>query len=270
MKTCRFIILAVPLLLAALLAGCSPPPTGTYQGYIEGEYVYVSSPLGGALTQLAVARGDTVRPGQLLFVLERQSEADALDMAQKNYAQSQASLALSQSTFERREKLREDQGVVSAEELDQARAQRDADTALVAAQSAALAKARWSFDQKQQYAPTNAFVQDTLYRPGEMVAAGNPVVTLLPPDNLKVRFFVPQEMLPRIKTGQTANVTFDGGARTYHATVNYLSATAEFTPPVIYNRENRSKLVFMIEARFSPADAPDLRPGQPVDVSLLP
>jgi HlyD family secretion protein len=111
-------------------------------------------------------------------------------------------------------------------------------------------------------------VQDTLYRQGEWVAAGNPVVVLLPPENLKARFFVPQEMLPRIKTGETVNVSFDGAAKNYSATVNYISTQAEFTPPVIYSRENRAKLVFMIEAKFPPADATQLRPGQPVDVTI--
>jgi HlyD family secretion protein len=158
--------------------------------------------------------------------------------------------------------------VISVEELDQARAQRDADQAAVESQSAALDKARWSFDQKQQFAPTNAFVQDTLYRQGEWVAAGNPVVVLLPPENLKVRFFVPQEMLPKIKTGEMVNVSFDGASKNYSAAINYISTQAEFTPPVIYNRENRAKLVFMVEAKVAPPDASDVRPGQPVDVKI--
>jgi HlyD family secretion protein len=175
---------------------------------------------------------------------------------------------LSEAQFVRRQQLRDNQGVISAEELDQTRAQRDADQAQMDSQTAALDKARWSFDQKQQFAPANALVQDTLYRAGEWVAAGNPVVELLPPANIKVRFFVPQAVLPRIKPGQTVSVTFDGGTHACSATVNFISTQAEFTPPVIYSRENRAKLVFMIEAKFSPADAADLRPGQPVDVEL--
>jgi HlyD family secretion protein len=111
-------------------------------------------------------------------------------------------------------------------------------------------------------------VHDTLYRSGEFVAAGNPVVVLLPPENLKVRFFVPQEKLPQIKTGGTVSVKADGAARAFSATVNYISTQAEYTPPVIYSRETRAELVFMIEAKFSPADAAELRPGQPVDVEL--
>ncbi len=269
MKTNRILILCASALAAIFIAGCSGNPSGTFQGYIEGEYVYVASPLGGALTNLAVARGDEVKTNQLLFELERGSEADALNAAQKNLAQAKANFELSESTFERRKQLREGNAeVISAEELDQARAQRDADAAQVESQQAALDKAQWSFDQKQQFAPTNAFVQDTLYRSGEWVAAGNPVVVLLPPENLKARFFVPQEMLPRIKAGENVSVTFDGAVKSYSATVNYISTQAEFTPPVLYNRENRAKLIFMIEAKFSPADAVELRPGQPVDVKL--
>ena len=255
-------------LAAVFLAGCSPDPANTFQGYIEGEYVHVASPLGGALTNLAVARGDEVKAGQLLFELERGSETASVQQAEKNLVQAKTSLALSEAEYARRRQLHDDRGVISVEELDRARAQRDADQAQVEAQTAALEKARWSFDQKQQFAPANAFVHDTLYRVGEWVASGNPVVELLPPGNLKVRFFVPQAALPKIKPGQTVSVTFDSGRRAYSATVNYISTQAEFTPPVLYNRENRAKLVFMIEAKFSPADAADLRPGQPVDIKL--
>jgi HlyD family secretion protein len=306
-------------LAAALLAGCSRNSAGEFQGYLEGEYVYLAAPLGGALTNLAVARGDSVKAGQLLFELERQSEAAALAQAEKNLAQAQAqlddltkgkrpteiaslaaqlqqaqaNLKLANDDLARREQLGGAQ-VISKEELDQAHAQHDANQAqvrqleadletaklgarddairaaqaAVGSQQAALDKARWSFDQKQQFAPADAVVQDTLYREGEWVAAGNPVVMLLPPTNIKVRFFVPQEKLPQIKTGETVNVSFDGGKRAYVGTINYISTQNEFTPPVIYNRENRAKLVYMIEAKFSPADAPDLRPGQPVDVKL--
>ena len=319
MKTSSILVLSACALAAVLLAGCSGTSSGAFQGYIEGEYVYVAAPLGGSLTNLAIARGDSVKPGQLLFELERGSEAAAVRQAEKNFAQSQSQLddltkgkrpteiasleaqleranagfKLAGDELARREKLG-GADVVSREELDQARAQRDADKALVsqltadletarlggredairaaqaavASQTAALDKAKWSFDQKQQVAPTSALVHDTLYRQGEWVAAGNPVVALLPPANLKVRFFMPETALAQIKIGQTVQVSFDGAAKSYSATVNYISTQAEFTPPVLYNRENRAKLVYMIEAKFSPADAADLRPGQPVDVKI--
>jgi HlyD family secretion protein len=321
MKATHILRLAALALVGSLFGGCSGNSSNEFQGYIEGEYVYVAAPLGGALTNLAVARGNEVKTGQSLFALERGSEASAVQQAEKNLAQvrfqlddltkgkrpteiasleaqlqrARANLKLADDELARREQLG-DVRVISKEELDQARAQRDAARgqvdqlaadletarlggrtdviqsaqAAVESQQAALDKARWSFDQKQQFAPTNAFVQDTLYRQGEWVAAGNPVVVLLPPENLRVRFFVPQAALPKIKPGETVNVSFDGGKHPYSATINYISTQNEFTPPVIYNRENRAKLVFMIEAKFAPADAPDLRPGQPVDVKISP
>jgi HlyD family secretion protein len=268
MKNFFNIILAVSA-AAALLTGCGKNSTGDFQGYIEGEYVYIASPLAGALTNLAVARGDSVKTGQLLFELERQSEAAALEQAEKNLASANVGLALAEATFQRRKELRENpSAVISAEELDRARSERDADVAQVASQQAALDKAKWAFDQKRQFAPADAQVHDTLYRSGEFVTAGNPVVVLLPPENLKVRLFVPQEKLPQIKVGQSVSVKADGAARAISATVNYISTQAEYTPPVIYSRETRAELVFMIEAKFSPADAAELRPGQPVDVEL--
>ena len=319
MKTRSILVLFAGALAAALFAGCSGGSSGAFQGYIEGEYVYVAAPLGGTLTNLAVARGDAVKTGQLLFALERGSEADAVQQAEENLAEARAQLEdltkgkrpseiasleaqldrakadlkLAGDDLARREKLG-GSNVISKEELDQARAQRDADQAqvdqltadlataklggrkdvisaaqaTVAAQTAALDKAKWSFDQKQQFAPTNAVVHDTLYRQGEWVASGNPVVVLLPPANLKVRFFVPETALAKIKTGATVSVAFDAAAHPYSATINYISTQNEFTPPVLYNRENRSKMVYMIEAKFSPTDAAGLRPGQPVDVEL--
>ena len=266
----RFLFTVPMLMLAAVLVGgCSGGDPGTYQGYIEGEYVYVASPIGGSLTNLLVARGDSVKAGQLLFALERQSELAALDQAKKNLDQSKANLVLAESTYKRRKELRENPSeVISAEELDQARMQLDTSTADVASQKAALDKAKWSYDQKEQFAPADAQVHDTLYRQGEYVVAANPVVVLLPPENIKVRFFVPQGDLPKIKIGGTVSVQCDGASHPYDATVNYISTQAEYTPPVIYSRETRANLVFMIEARFAPTNAISLRPGQPAEVQL--
>ena len=265
----HFLNLICLALAAAILGGCAKNSAGNFQGYIEGEYVYIAAPLGGALTNLAVARGDQVKKGQLLFELERQSEAAALTMAEKNLAQANSSLTLSAATFQRRKELRASpSGVISAQDLDQALAQLDADTAQVAAQQAALDKAKWSFDQKEQFAPADAQVHDTLYRQGEFVTAGNPVVALLPPENVKVRFFVPQELLPQIKVGQSISIQCDGANRAINSVINYISTQAEYTPPVIYSRETRANLVFMIEAKISAADAADVRPGQPADVRL--
>lgn len=306
--------------LSLALAGCTADRSDGFQGYVEGEFVYVASPLPGTLTRLAVARGGEVRSGQLLFQLEHEAEAAAVREAEERWTQARArlenltkgrrptELAALEARIERaranlrwaelelarRTKLSEGK-VISPEELDFAKARRDADQAEVAALAAeletarlgaradeihaaeaevralaaALAKARWALDQKTQHAPADAWVHDTLYRVGEWVPAGQPVVSLLPPGNLKVRFFVPQAELARIKPGQTVSLRLDGAVTAYAATVNYIATQAEFTPPVIYSKEHRAKLVFMVEAVLAPAAAQHLRPGQPADVQLL-
>ena len=114
--------------------------------------------------------------------------------------------------------------------------------------------------------PVNGVVQQIYYRPGEMVPAGRPVVAILPPGNIKIRFFVAEAMLAKIAYGDSVEVTCDG-CKPVSAKVSFIARTAEYTPPVIYSLEERNKLVFMVEAR---TDTPDgLRVGQPVQVSLV-
>ena len=140
----------------------------------------------------------------------------------------------------------------------------------VSAAAAAKERANWNVEQKAQSAPKGGLVYDTLYRAGEFVAAGNPIVVLLPPENIKVRFFVPEADFGALKAGQPVRVALTGRAQALTARISYLSPQPEYTPPVLYNRENRAKLVFLVEAVFDPADSLDLHPGQPVDVTTTP
>jgi HlyD family secretion protein len=137
--------------------------------------------------------------------------------------------------------------------------------AMVRALEAALAQADWNLSQMRQAAPKAGLVIDTLYREGEWVAAGKPVVQLLPPENVKVRAFVPEPKIGTIHQGDEVRVTVDGVNEPFVGRVSFVSPRAEFTPPVIYSRESRTKLVFMIEAVFPPESAAKLHPGQPVD-----
>jgi len=288
----------------------------TFSGYVEADYVLVTSTIGGTLTRLEVARGDRVAAGAPLFALDDAAERAARDEAAARLAQADAQLAdlrlgrrqpeidaiiaqraqaeaavrQSEADYERQQHLRATR-VSSQKQLDDARAQRDRDqsrlaeleaqlqvahmparvdairaaAAAVTAARAALTQAEWRLGQKTGAAPTAGLVVDTLYRPGEMVAAGLPVVQLLPPANVKIRFFVPEPAVAQITVGQTVQVSCDGCGAPVAATVRFISPQAEFTPPVIYSREQRARLVFMVEAR------PDQRPetlhvGQPVDV----
>lgn len=303
------------------LLGCKRPPSNLLQGYVEGEFVYVSSPLGGKLTKLNVQRGAQVKAGDVLFELENVAETAARDEASHRLQQAKNTLAdaqkgkrpteiasleaqlkqarevlaLSEIELARQLELTKS-GAVAVDSTDQARStnvqsrqrveqleadlktaalgmRSDAVAALeaeVKAREAALAKAAWDLSQKQQSAPQAGVVNDTLYRAGEMVAAGRPVVSLLPPANIKVRTFVPETRLIKLKVGDAAKVRLDGAAEALNAKVSFIAPQAEYTPPVIYSQENRSKLVFMIELHFDDAVAATLHPGQPVDVEFAP
>jgi len=133
---------------------------------------------------------------------------------------------------------------------------------------AALAQSDWRLGQRTIAAPMKALVHDTLYSEGEWVAAGSPVVSLLPPGNVKLRFFVPETVVGALKYGQDVSASCDGCPAPIPAKITYISRQAEYTPPFIYSREQRAKLVFLVEARPAPADAAKLKPGQPLDVVL--
>ena len=291
------------------------------QGYVEGEFVHVASPLAGQLDTLAVQRGAQVKKDDPLFALEHGMETAAREEAERRLAQAKANLEdtkkgrrptelnsvdaqlkqaraalmLSEKEYERQDDLRR-RGVNSAQDFDRARAARDQDgnrvaqleadsqtarlgsrddqvvaaEANVRALQAGLAQADWALSQKRQSAPLDGLIFDTLYQQGEWVAAGRPVISLLPPANIKVRAFVPETRVGAIKLGAGVRVFVDGTGAPFAGKVSFISPQAEFTPPVIYSQESRGKLVFMIEIRFDAATAAKLHPGQPVDVEFVP
>jgi HlyD family secretion protein len=307
------------LVALGIATGCSDRESNRVQGYVEGEFVYVASPLPGQVDKLYVQRGDRVKAGEPLFALDSTPERAARDEAERRLAQgrsnledaqkgrrpteiesleaqlkqARAALVLADLEFERQQKLAQS-GSVAVQDFDRARSARDqgrervaqleadlqtarlgsredqiaAAQANVRALEAALALANWNLAQKRQDAPQSGLVFDTLYREGDWVAAGKPVVVLLPPRNIKVRSFVPETWVGRIRQGQGVRITVDGVREPFLGKVSFISPQAEFTPPVIYSRESRSKLVFMIEIRFDPTVAANLHPGQPVDVEF--
>lgn len=144
-------------------------------------------------------------------------------------------------------------------------ARREAADAARDAAKAAVAQAEWRLGQRRVAARVGGRVEEVFRHEGEFAAAGAPVLSLLPPDALKLRFFVPQAALSSIALGAEAVATTDGGAEE-RARISFIATEAEFTPPVIFSEENRAKLVFMVEARLEKGTR--LRPGQPVDVRL--
>jgi HlyD family secretion protein len=177
----------------------------------------------------------------------------ALDTATANFNRDKAAL----------EEIRHQIAVgrLSAREEDIAAARQT-----LAAAQARKSSAETRLARRKLVSPVAGAVQQIYYRPGEMVPAGRPVLSILPPGNIKVRFFVGEPLLGTIALGDTVEVTCDGCAKPIAAKVSFIASSAEYTPPVIYSLEERSKLVFMIEAR---TDKPEgLRVGQPVSVAL--
>jgi HlyD family secretion protein len=140
--------------------------------------------------------------------------------------------------------------------------EREAAEADMQAAKAALAQAAWRLEQKSVAAPVSGLVQDTFFVIGEWVPAGRPVASLLPPGNVKARFYVPETVLSSVQIGTALEIRCDG-CQPIEAKVSYVSSQAEYTPPVLYSKESRAKLLFLVEARLPNAQ---LRPGQPVDV----
>jgi HlyD family secretion protein len=141
-----------------------------------------------------------------------------------------------------------------------------AQRAVVAQAKAALDQADWRLQQRHVVAPASGLVSDTYARPGETITAGVPIVSLLPPQNILVRFFVPETVLASLHTGQRVAVACDSCAPGLQATITFIAPQPEYTPPVIYSESNRSKLVYLIEAHPPVEQATQLKPGQPVDV----
>ena len=237
-----------------------------------------------ARSERALAQEQNLRKGR------RPAEIQAID---QQLAQARAALAAATSSLQRNQQL-VNQGFQSASRLEELVAARDGDAARVrelqaqrslatqaargdeiAAASAEargaqsdLALSAWREAQKRRESPTDALVFDVMYRPGEWVNAGAPVVALLPPAALKVRFFVPEPALARAAVGSDVALSCDGCAPSLRARIRWVSPQAEYTPPVIYSNASRSKLVFAVEA--TPLDgATTLKPGQPVDVRFV-
>ena len=146
------------------------------------------------------------------------------------------------------------------DQIEQARAN-------VKAAEAALEEADYRLSRREGRAPANARVEDTMFRPGEFAATSQPVVSLLPPQNVKVRFFIPEPQLGKVQVGNKVRFSCDSCPGDMTGTIRFISDQSEFTPPVIYSNESRAKLVYMAEA-WPDRPGTDLHPGQPVDVTL--
>jgi HlyD family secretion protein len=233
------------------------------------------------------------RAQAILADLRKGRRPEEVSVIEQQLAQANAALTLSRAALAREMRLQAAQ-FVSPARLDEAKSAFERDQAHAAellaqlrvarlgarsdalaaatqdvlAAQAALAQADWKLAQKSVKAPAAAQVADVLFREGELVAPGQPVVSLLAPELVRARFFVPQAQLGALALGQQVSISCDGCAKPVAATISFIAHDAQYTAPLIYSKDNRATLVFMVEARPAPAAAAMLHPGQPVEVRL--
>jgi HlyD family secretion protein len=130
-------------------------------------------------------------------------------------------------------------------------------------------KAKWEWSQSKLIAPISSQVTDIIYSEGESIRAGKPIISLLPENKIKVRFFVPEHLLGTIKTNMKVAFKCSGCGEELFGIIRYISPQAEYTPPVIYSNESKSKLVYMIEAEQEEKSNATIKVGQPINVRVL-
>ena len=241
----------VALALAVVLAGCNERKDPGFQGWVEADMIFVSPDETGRVTRLGVREGEEVKTGEQIYAVD-----DDLQLADLN--QNKATLANAQQTYDRAASLSKT-GSGTQANLD----------AAVSALRVAEARVKTSetrLARRIGFAPVSGTIQQIYFREGEMVPAQRPVLSIMPPGNIKLRFFVPETELPNLVIGDEVRVSCDNCAADLTAKIYFIATTAEYTPPVIYSLEERNKLVYLIQARPARPDA--LRVGQPISVFL--
>jgi HlyD family secretion protein len=239
------------LCLSLLLTACDKAKDPMFQGWVEAELIFVGPDESGRVETLAVREGDQVEKGMLLFTLD--ADLQLADVAMQEAAVKNAQLAYDRALA----LVKTSSGTQKTLE--------DAEATLRTAQ-ARLNSAQTRLKRRKVFSPVAGSIQQIYFRGGELVNAGKPILAVLPPNNLKLRFFVNEATLPRLKLGDPVTVNCDGCDAGITARITFIARSSEYTPPVIYSMDERSKLVFLIEAR---TDRPErLRVGQPVSIAL--
>jgi HlyD family secretion protein len=239
------------LALAATLSGCGERRDPGYQGWVEAELIFVAPDESGRVTTLKVQEGDETRQGDLIYTLD--NDLQSADLNQTN-----ATLANAKQTFERAQSL--------SKTGSGTQASLDAAVSGLRVAEAHVETSKTRLLRREVHAPVTGTVQQIYFRGGEMVAAQRPVLSILPPGNMKLRFFVAETELPRLSVGDQVRVSCDNCAPDLAAKIYFISTTAEYTPPVIYSLDERNKLVYLVQAR--PEKPTSLRVGQPVSIYL--
>lgn len=249
----RTVITLAGLAVAVAVSGCNGHRDPGYQGWVEADMIFVSPDEFGRVTKLNVREGDEVKAGEELYAVDD-------DLQQANLNQSNATLANAQQSYDRAAALSKT-GAGTQATLDAA-------VAALRVADAQVNTSKTRLARRIGYAPVSGAVQQIYFRVGETVPAMRPVLSIMPPGNMKVRFYVAEPNLPKIAIGGEVRISCDNCASGLTARIYFIATSAEYTPPVIYSLDERNKLVYLIEAR--PLRPDSLRVGQPISVYLNP
>src|SRR5436190_16626150 len=251
MTSSRTTTILASLALAAVLVGCKERRDPGFQGWVEADMIFVSPDESGRVTKLAVREGEQVKAGDQIYSVDD-------DLQQADLYQNNAALANAQQTFDRAASLSKT-GSGTQANLDSAVSALRVAEARVNTSQTRLAR-------RTGFAPVQGTIQQIYFREGEMVAEKRPVLSIMPPGNMKLRFYVPEPDLPKLAIGNEVRVACDNCAGDLTAKIYFIATSAEYTPPVIYSLDERNKLVYLVQARPSRPDV--LRVGQPISVFL--
>jgi HlyD family secretion protein len=241
------------LFFLGLVSSCSPKKNLSWSGYVEGEFRLLSTLESGVVTRVHVEKGSYVEKDTVLASIAKTEILLSLEEAQSKFD-------FAQAEYQRAKILKKKQ-VISKSEFEKI------ETEFENYQSK-LEEIKWHLSQFVIKAPTDGYVQNILKNVGEVASSLNPVIYFLPKEGIKIRFFVPEDSISRLKLGQSVIVYADGLEYSVPAKINFISNKPEFTPPVIYSNQLRQKLVFLVEGSVLSDGGTDLRlkPGQPIEV----
>lgn len=263
-----------------LLSACKQEET-LYNGYIDADLIYLSSDFPGRLSELCVRRGEAVNLNQLLFKLEETGEQYNVSVSQyteqsllSQQKEILAQIHYQEINFQRALKMQK-QHAASQNDVDLAKKdlavlnnQRRSIDAQIKSSHISTKDKRWQLSRKEGYARESGIVFDTYFSANEFVQAGQPVLSLITPQHIKVIFYIPETALNQIRLNQKIAISSDSTHKLAIGTIRYISKIAQYTPPIIYSREERQNLVFRVEASIDSPDLNRIHLGQPVSLEV--
>jgi HlyD family secretion protein len=271
--------------------------SSVFTGYVVSDNVYMSSPIAATVQDVHIKRGQRVQIGTPLFQMDKTSLALKVEklkaeikeaesekaVRQAELTSAEATNKLAQIELKRLSSIQaEVKGAVSQLELDRATESMTRSSAVIslvtnqiAAADSQIEKSKaelhdmeYQVTELSPVSPVSGRIEEVIYKKGEWAAANAAIVSIVPDNEIKVRFYIPQNQLNKCSVGTKIAIAYDGGPKGLTAVVDFIAARPEYTPPVIYSLRTRDKLVFMAEA--APDDPCNLIPGQPMDVTILP